>query len=171
MRLKLSWTLMTDWRTTKSTCMLSLQSTALERWFQTRMEVEDIFVRMSAFMIIFMSIQYSPNLATLDVQAVNATVVGESTIDVQCLFIRGSDAVGCKITFVSECPDVADKNVNIIRSDKSNTGRLILTTYNISCYLKLFAYHIDANNTLSNVSIEGRIRRMANNESPGNQIT
>ena len=36
------------------------------------------------------------NLDTSDVQAVNATVVGESTIDIQCWFIHGSDVLGCR---------------------------------------------------------------------------
>lgn len=119
-----------------------------------------------AFML-FACIPCSPNPATLDVQAVNATVIGESTIDVQCLFIRGSDAVGCKIIFLSECQGVADKNVEIIRNDTSNIGRLSLTSYNISCYLKVLAYDIDVNNTISNVSIDARIRPMEDNKSPG----
>ena len=37
-----------------------------------------------------------------DIQAVNATVVGESTIDIQCWFIHGSDALGCKVVLVSD---------------------------------------------------------------------
>ena len=43
---------------------------------------------------------------TIDVQAVNATVVGVSAIDFQCLFIEGSNAVGCKVVFMSECPGI-----------------------------------------------------------------
>ena len=45
---------------------------------------------------------------TSDVQAVNATVVGESTIDIQCWFIHGSDALGCKVVLVSDCPNAND---------------------------------------------------------------
>ena len=37
---------------------------------------------------------------TIDVRAVNATVVGVSAIDIQCLFIEGSDVVGCTVVFV-----------------------------------------------------------------------
>ena len=126
---------------------------------------------MSAFMIIFMCMPCSPNPATLDVQAVNATVVGESTIHIQCLFIRGSDAVGCKITLVSECPGVANGNANITRSDTSNIGRLSLTTHNISCYLKVLAYDIDVNNTISDISVDAKIRLMPNSEPPGKQLS
>ena len=44
-------------------------------------------------------------LDSTDVQSVNATVVGESTIDIQCWFIHGSDALGCKVVLVSEYKD------------------------------------------------------------------
>ena len=41
--------------------------------------------------------------AILDVQSVNITVVDESAIvDIQCLFIPGSDALGCKVVLVRE---------------------------------------------------------------------
>ena len=43
---------------------------------------------------------------TSDVQAVNASVVSESTIDIQCWFIHGSDALGCKVVLISDCPNV-----------------------------------------------------------------
>ena len=45
---------------------------------------------------------------TSDVQAVNATVVGESSVDIQCWFIHGSDALGCKMVLVSDCPNITD---------------------------------------------------------------
>ena len=44
-------------------------------------------------------------LDSTDVQSVNATVVGESTIDIQCWFIHGSDTLGCKMVLVSEYKD------------------------------------------------------------------
>ena len=72
--------------------------------------------------------------------------------------------MGCKITLVSECPGVADKSASTI-------GRLSLTTHNISCYLRVLAYDIDVNNTISNISIHGRVRQMASNESPGEIIS
>ena len=36
-------------------------------------------------------------VVTSDVQAVRAIVVGESTIDIRCWFIDGSDALGYKV--------------------------------------------------------------------------
>ena len=35
-------------------------------------------------------------------------VVGESTIDIQCWFIHGSDALGCKVVLVSDCPNISN---------------------------------------------------------------
>ena len=97
---------------------------------------------------------------TSDVQAISATAVGESTIDIQCWFIHGSDALGCKIVLVSDCPSVDDEYTILSRSDMSASGQLTLT-HNISCYHRVYAYGIDVNNTLSNLTIEGNIKTVA----------
>ena len=97
---------------------------------------------------------------TSDVQAINATAVGESTIDIQCWFIHGSDALGCKIVLVSDCPNVDDEHTILLRSDTSASGQLT-PTHNISCYHRVYAYDIDVNNTLSNLTIEGNIKTVA----------
>ena len=95
-------------------------------------------------------------LVTSDVQSVNASVVSESAIDIQCWFIHGSDALGCKVVLVSDCPNISDVHVNFSRSDISASGQLSLT-HNISCYQRVFAFDIDVNNTISNLAIEGNI--------------
>ena len=92
-------------------------------------------------------------LVTSDVQAVNATAVGESTIDIQCWFIHGSDALGCKVVLVSDCPNISDVHANLSRSNMSASGQL----NNIACYQRVFAFYIDVNNTISNLTIEGNI--------------
>ena len=91
------------------------------------------------------------------VQAVSATVVDESTIDhdIQCWFIHGSDALGCKVVLVSDCP----------RTDMSASGQLSLV-HNISCYLRMF--DTDVNNTVSNLTIEGMIKPMEGGVHTGN---
>ena len=99
-------------------------------------------------------------LVTSDVQAISATAVGESAIDIQCWFIHGSDALGCKIVLISDCPSVDDEHTNISRSDMSASGQLNLT-HNISCYHRVYAYDIDVNNTLSNLTIEGNVKTVA----------
>ena len=96
------------------------------------------------------------NLDTSDVQAVNATVVGESTIDIQCWFIHGSDALGCKVVLVSDYTNINNVQVHLSRSDMSASGQLSLTR-NISCYQRVFAFDIDVNNTISNLAVEGNI--------------
>ena len=98
-------------------------------------------------------------LVTSDVQAVNATVVVESIIDIQCWFIHGSDALRCKVVLVSDCPNISDVHANLSRSDMSASGQLGLI-HNISCYLRMFAFDIDVNNTISSLTIEGTIRPM-----------
>ena len=106
-------------------------------------------------------------VVTSDVQAVNATVVNESTIDIQCWFIHGSDALGCKVVLVSYCPNVSDVHANLSRSDMSVSNHLILT-HNISCYHQLLAFDIDVNNTIGNLTIEGSIKPMAVGVHAGN---
>ena len=99
-------------------------------------------------------------VVTSDVQAVNATVVGESTIDIQCWFIHGSDALGCKVVLVSDCPNISDVHANLSRSDISASGQLSLV-HNISCYHRVYAFGIDVNNTIINsLSIEAMIKSM-----------
>ena len=106
--------------------------------------------------------------ATSDVQAISATAVGESTIDIQCWFIHGSDALGCKVVLVSDCPSIDDEHSILLRSDMSASGQLSLT-HNVSCYHRVFAFDIDVNNTLSNVTIEGTVKTvtMADTEQLG----
>ena len=100
---------------------------------------------------------------TSDVQAVTATVVGDSTIDIQCHFIHGSDAVGCKVVLASKCPTVQDEHVNLLRNAGSFVANHSLKlTNNISCYYRVFANDIDVNETIGNLTIEGEIRTIEN---------
>ena len=108
-------------------------------------------------------------LVTSDVQSVSATVVEESTVAIQCLFIHGSDALGCKVVLVSNCSNVSDIYANISRNNNvtmSASGKLNLA-HNISCYSRVFAFDIDINNTISNLTIEGMIK-FIENELAGN---
>ena len=101
-------------------------------------------------------------IVTSDVQAVNVTVVNDSTVAVQCLFIHGSDALGCKVVLVSKCQNVRDVRANLSRSDMFSFGQLHLT-HSITCYHKVFAFEINVNNTISNLSIEGKINTTIDN--------
>ena len=89
---------------------------------------------------------------TSDVQSVTATVVGESTIDIQCLFIHGSDAVGCKVLLVSDHPDVNNETATLIRRNKSASAQLKLT-HQVGCYQGVLAYTINVDNSTSNFII------------------
>ena len=98
-------------------------------------------------------------IVTSDVQAVNVTIVDESTVAVQCLFIHGSDALGCKVVLVSKCQNVRDVQVNLSRSDKAASGRHNFA-HIFSCYHQVFAFDIDINNTIGNLSVKGKINQM-----------
>ena len=106
---------------------------------------------------------------TSDVQAISATAVGESTIDIQCWFIHGSDALGCKIVLVSDYPSVNNEQAIFQRSNTSASGQIILT-HKVFCYHRVFAFDIEVNNTISNFSIEEIISStMTDNLCSGNQ--
>ena len=99
-------------------------------------------------------------LDTSDVQSVNATVIGGSTIDIQCCFIHGSDALGCKVVLVSHCLNIRDVYATLSRSsNRSAYGRLTLPQ-GISCY-QVFASDIDVNNIVGNLSIAGMIKQVS----------
>ena len=92
-----------------------------------------------------------------DVQSVNTTVTGEYTIDIQCWFIHGSNVRGCKVVLVSEYKDevvtIERNNANAI----SASGTFNLTNP-VSCYSRILAFNIEYDNTLSNLSIEGKLQ-------------
>ena len=90
---------------------------------------------------------------TSDVQSVIATVVEESTIDIQCLFIHGSDAVGCKVVLVSDDPGVNNETEILIRKNTSAFGQLNLTL-KAACYHRVLAYTCDVKYTTNNFYIE-----------------
>ena len=99
---------------------------------------------------------------TSDVQAVTATVVGESTVDIQCLFIKGSDALGCKVVFVSECTGVDyHQYTNLSRVNTTASGQLRLNlSYKNPCHHRVFAYDIEIDNTTSSLPIDGIINNI-----------
>ena len=82
---------------------------------------------------------------TSDVQAVTATVVGQS-INIRCLFIAGSDRTGCIVLLVSNCSTVDDININLTRNRRVASRNLTLG-HNTLCFHQLFAYDIDVNGT------------------------
>ena len=79
--------------------------------------------------------------------------MGESTIDIQCLFIHGSDAVGCKVVLVSYHPGVNNETVSLMRENRYAISQLNLTL-KAACYHKVLAYTIDVQNTTNNFYIE-----------------
>ena len=90
-------------------------------------------------------------------KAVNAAASGKSTIDIQCWFIHGSDALGCIVVLVSDHPGVDNETMNMSRNAVLASG-----TFNLiepsSCYTRIFAYDIEADGSLSDLTIEGNVQ-------------
>ena len=95
-------------------------------------------------------------MVTSDVQAVNATVVGESAIDSQCWFIHGSDALGCKVVLVSDHPTLSDE-IGIFLRNTTYASRAMTLAHPVSCYLRVVAFDIESDNTTSNLTIHGKL--------------
>lgn len=112
-------------------------------------------------MLFFHRVIFMYYLVTSDGEAVIAIVMDESTINIQCWFIHGSDALGCKVVLVSDHPSVNNETMNISRNDMLASG-----TFNFirpsSCYSRIFASDIEANITdsesLSDLNIEGEFQ-------------
>ena len=81
--------------------------------------------------------------------------MGESTIDIQCLFIHGSDAVGCEVVLVSDHPGVNNETETLLKKNTSSSafGQLNLTL-KAACYHRVLAYTFDVNYTTNNFYIE-----------------
>ena len=102
---------------------------------------------------------------TSDVHSVNATVVGEYSIHIQCLFSHGSDAVGYKIVILGDCQGTDyQQPINLIRQVhyRLASGQLNVSERS-SCYHRVFAYGIDVNYTTSALRVEGRIQPLTIN--------
>ena len=79
--------------------------------------------------------------------------MGESTIDIQCLFIHGSDAVGCKVVLVSDHPRVNNETVTLLKKNTSAFGQLNFTL-KAACYHRVLAYTFDVRYTTNDFYIE-----------------
>ena len=86
-------------------------------------------------------INFVPYAGVSDLQNVTLMAVRESTVDIQCLFISGSDAVGCKVVVVSDHQSINSETADLTRNDTSAYGRLILT-HKAFCYHRVVAYTI-----------------------------
>ena len=82
---------------------------------------------------------------------------GESTIDIQCWFIHGSDALGCVVVLVSDHPGVNNETMNMSRNAMLASGTFNLIQHS-SCYTRIFASDIEASGTLSGLTIEGNVQ-------------
>ena len=108
-------------------------------------------------------------IATSDVQSVSVTLVDESTTTFHCIFIHGSDALGCKVVLVSDNPGINSETMNISRNYKS-AQKTVNITQPLSCYSRMFAFDIEFNGTISNLTIEGQISTPLSSSCSGKAI-
>ena len=83
----------------------------------------------------------------------------EDSIDIECHFINGSDAQGCKVVVVSDHSSVGNITAMLIRYNESDTtvsGHVSLT-YHIDCYHRVLAFDIEGNGTISSLATRGEI--------------
>ena len=97
---------------------------------------------------------------TSDVERVVLTRITDYSCEIQCHFINGSDARGCKVVIVSNHTIVDNITVTLLRADETesiaSTTMLNLTRV-FDCYHHVFAYDIEANNSTSNLAITGKL--------------
>ena len=82
-------------------------------------------------------------------------MIADSIIDVQCHFINGSDAQGCKILITSDHPSVENSSTVLIKNSESNTivSQELNLSYSIDCYHRVFAFDIEMNGTIGKSAI------------------
>ena len=64
------------------------------------------------------------------------------------------------MVLVSHCLNVSDVYATLSRSRNTSAYRQLTLTHSISCYLQAFAFDIDVNNIVSNLTIVGKIKPM-----------
>ena len=100
---------------------------------------------------------------TSDLQSVTAIAVEESTIDIQCTFIEGSDAKGCTFVLISDHPSINNETDTLTRNSMFAYGQLNLT-HKASCYHRVYAYNIpDNGHTASIIYVTGEVSNVDTN--------
>ena len=100
---------------------------------------------------------------TTDLQSVTAIAVEESTIDIHCTFIEGSDAKGCTYVLVSDHPSINNETDTLTRNTTLAYGQLNLT-HKASCYHRVYAYNIpDNGHTASIIYVTGEVSNVDTN--------
>ena len=98
---------------------------------------------------------------TTDVQQVLLTKMTDYSSKIQCHFINGSDARGCKVEIVSEHTTVKNITVMLMKAGESDSiaSELLNLTHAFDCYSKVFAYDIEADYSIGSLAIAGVIEK------------
>ena len=100
---------------------------------------------------------------TSDVQVISAEAVGDYVCAVECHFINGSDALGCKVHLVSDHPNVDTVVESLLNreNDSISSSHLIKREFTlphpVSCYRHVLAFDIENDNNISEFAIYGNL--------------
>ena len=91
------------------------------------------------------------------------SLVDEFTLNVQCMFIMGSDSLGCYIQVKSNQSNVNSVNATLSRTQgATNASGHFNVTHKSQCYDRVLAFNIDKRNITSNFSVETELHGRRN---------
>ena len=95
---------------------------------------------------------------TSDIQFISAEAVGNYVCAVECHFINGSDALGCKLHLVSDHPTVETVVESLIRENDTISNshlikRELTLPHPVSCYRRVLAFDIENDSNISEFAI------------------
>ena len=98
------------------------------------------------------------DLDTTDVQAVEVVAIENADeIRIQCNFIIGSDARGCKVVLVGE---LSNATVNLTKKNNITVVTISYTLpHPLSCYHEVFAFDIEADGSTGTLPVPGVLVR------------
>ena len=83
------------------------------------------------------------------------SLVDDFTLNVQCMFIMGSDSLGCSVLLISSQSGVKSQNatLSMMKGATYASGHINLNKKS-QCYDRVKAFNIDKHNITSNFSVE-----------------
>ena len=113
----------------------------------------------TTFMVINYTIINFLTIVTTDVQEAVLTEATDYSSTIECHFINGSDARGCKVMIVSEHAAVDNITAMLMKASESDSivSELLNLTHAFDCYSNVFAYDIEADYSIGSLAIAGVI--------------
>ena len=103
---------------------------------------------------------------TTDVQNVTVTLIDRhgNTSEVQCDFITGSEAIGCKVVIKSA---YGSESHLLIRNTSTNLATLTVTLkHPLRCYVEVEAFDVESDDSIGSVAVPGLLVANFSTETP-----